>query len=113
MRLTIATFSSLLLFTSAHANELWNCQITDGSGNESMLVTFEVRGKKLIQKWEDGTASDYDVAQNNKYGLVGLFSMSEIAHDETEPTVGASTVVINRTTKEVWMSTVIAGELSF
>ena len=78
-----------------------------------MLVTFEVRGKKLIQKWEDGVASDYDVAQNNKYGLVGLFSMSKIAPDETEPTIGASAVVINKTTKEVWLSTVIAGELSF
>jgi len=113
MRLAVATFSSLLLVTSAHANELWSCQITDDLGNEPMLVTFEVRGKKLIQKWAAGTESEYDVAQNNKYGLVGLFSMSKIAPDETEPTIGASAVVINKTTKEVWLSTVIAGELSF
>ena len=45
--------------------------------------------------------------------LVGLFSMSEIAPAETKPTVGASAVAINKNTNEVWMSTVIAGELSF
>jgi hypothetical protein len=54
MRLTIAAFSSFLLVTSAHANELWSCQLADDSGNEAMRVTFEVREKKLIQKWEAG-----------------------------------------------------------
>jgi len=39
--------------------------------------------------------------------------MSEIAPAETKPTVGASAVAINKNTNEVWMSTVIAGELSF
>jgi len=69
MRLTIAAFSSFLLVTSAHANELWRCQLADDLGNEAMRVTFEVRGKKLIQKWEAGIESDYDVAQNNEYGF--------------------------------------------
>jgi len=109
----IAVFSSFLLVTPAHANELWSCQLADDLGNDAMHVTFEVRGKKLVQKWEVGVESDYDVAQNNQYGLVGLFSMSEIVPAETEPTVGASAVAINKNTKEVWMSTVIAGELSF
>jgi hypothetical protein len=75
----IAVFSSFLLVSSAHANELWSCQLADDLGNEAMRVSFEVRGKKLIQRWEAGIESDYDVAQNNQYGLVGLFSMSEIA----------------------------------
>ena len=105
--LTIATFSSLLLVISAHANELWSCKLANDSGTEAMLVAFEVRGKKLIQKWEAGIDLDYDVAQNNTYGLVGLFSMSEIAPAETEPTVGARAVVINKTTKGVWVSTVL------
>jgi hypothetical protein len=109
----IAVFSSCLLVTPAHANELWSCQLADDLGNDAMRVTFEVRGKKLVQKWEAGIESDYDVAQNNEYGLVGLFSMSEIAPAETKPTVGASAVAINKNTNEVWMSTVIAGELSF
>ena len=109
----IAVFFSFLLAISAHANELWSCQLADDLGNDAMRVTFEVSGKKLIQRWEAGIESDFDVAQNNQYGLVGLFSMSEIAPGETKPTVGASAVAINKNTKQVWMSTIIAGELSF
>jgi len=78
-----------------------------------MLVTFEVRGKELIERFETGIEATYDVTQNNKYGLVASSSISAIEPNETEPTIAASAVVINRAKKEVWLSFITSGRQSF
>lgn len=109
-RATAITFGMSLIATGVQANELWSCHIISKAAKQPMLMTFEVKGNELIQTWTTGIKSNYDIAQNNVYGLVGLSSISAIEHDQTEPTVGASAVVIQKSKKEVWVTTAIAGQ---
>ena len=109
MRRAAALLALLLPVTAAHANELWSCNVTSGPNDKPLLVTFEVRDNKLIQKWLSGSASDYDIAQNNDYGIVALSSISALEPGHSKPTVGARVVAISKTTKEVWLGAVPVG----
>jgi hypothetical protein len=107
--LVIAAWLVISITNNVDANELWSCYVAKPSSKEPMLFSIEAKGREMIQTWASGTTARYSIAQNNRYGLVGFSSISEIEAGEVEPTVGASTVVINRSNKEIWLSTAIAG----
>ena len=72
-------------------------------------IRFQVAGTRLIEgQFQDG----YRILQNNEYGLVATFAISEVEKDQQQPTVGAFTVVINKGTGEFWLATVMAGQSS-
>ena len=106
----IAFMLATFMVSSAGATELWSCYVTTQSANEPMLVSLEAAGRRLIQTWASGTKHHYEIVRDNRYGLVAVSSISEIETGQTAPTVGVSAVVINRTSREVWLSTVIAGQ---
>jgi hypothetical protein len=54
----------------------------------------------------------YRILRNNEYGLVAAFAIAQIEKDQQQPTVGAFTVVIDKGTGEVWLSTIMAGQSS-
>ncbi len=54
--------------------------------------------------------SQFQVLQNNKYGLVGVSSISEIEPNQTSPTVGPMTIIIGKQTKEFWLTSAIVGQ---
>lgn len=74
-----------------------------------LCIRFQVAGTRLIEgQFQDG----YRILQNNEYGLVATFAISEVEKDQQQPTVGAFTVVINKGTGEFWLATVMAGQSS-
>jgi hypothetical protein len=42
----------------------------------------------------------YRLLQNNEYGLVATYAFSRIENGQVKPTVGASTIIINKATEE-------------
>ena len=72
-------------------------------------MRLQVSGERLIEaRFQDG----YRILRNNEYGLVAAFAIAQIEKDQQQPTVGAFTVVIDKGTGEVWLSTIMAGQSS-
>jgi hypothetical protein len=110
MRLVIAFALAGFIVSGAGATELWSCHVTTQSVNEPILLSLEVTGRRLIQTWASGIKHRYEIVRDNRYGLVAFSSISEIEAGQTGPTVGVSAVVISRTSREIWLSTVVAGQ---
>jgi hypothetical protein len=105
MRALIAAAGIVATATSAQA-ETWTCTfVTDGS-NEALLFHFQVSATELIEPKYDG---HYQILQNNSYGLVATEAISKIEEGQQKPTVGASTVIIDKATGEFLWGTFIAG----
>jgi hypothetical protein len=104
-------FPAILLLISVvpARGQIWNCGLTMASDREPTLFTLEVRDKKLIQTLASGTKITYEIAQNNLYGLVAVSTISAIEAGQTKPTVGVSGIVIDRATKEFWITAIVAG----
>jgi hypothetical protein len=75
-----------------------------------VLHRFQVSPPDLI---ETESNDRYRLLQNNGYGLVATEAISAIEEGQQKPTVGASTIIINKGTGEFWWGTMIAGQAAF
>jgi hypothetical protein len=90
---------------SAGAAETWTCTYT--ADNQTTIKRFEVSPPNLI---DVQFHLSYQIEKNNEYGLVATSSISEIERDQKLPTVGAASIVINKTTGEFWWVAAITGQ---
>ena len=110
MKYLIVAITLLAYATPAAAErwiERWACTYVDLVG-KPVLLSFELSPPELVE-----TAlfhEHYRILQNNDYGVVAASSISIIHPGDTQPTVGAVTVVINKGTGEFWLATTIAGQ---
>ena len=77
--------------------EAWTCTYMMEGLKEPFLQRFLVAGNDLI---DPKTTDHYSLLQNNEYGLVATNAFAEILRSEAGPTVGAFTIIINKTTGE-------------
>jgi len=94
----------------ARAGETWVCTFVPSFSKVPMLVSYRVERDRITQIWPSGEESQFQLLQNNKYGLIGVSSISEIEANQRSPTVGAMTVLIGKQTKEFWLTSVIVGQ---
>jgi hypothetical protein len=98
----------LCLFAQeAHADETWTCTFTPSFLKQPMSVTYHLVNNNLTQISPTGMSSGFQLMQNNQYGLVAISPIAEIEQDQTTPTVGAITVVIEKQTGKFWLSTIV------
>jgi hypothetical protein len=99
-----------LVFVVAAASkaqaEAWTCTGVMEGLKEAFLRRFVVLKTEVI---EAKTNEHYWLLQNNEYGLIATSSISEIEQGQDKPTVGASTIVIDKTTNEFRWETIIMG----
>lgn len=110
-RLAIVTFIILAAWQpAARADEIWACTFVSKISKAPILIGYKVIGDELLETFGSGTQDRFKLLQNNRYGLVGVSSISEIEPGQTRPTVGGSMVVIDRVTREFWFATTITGQ---
>lgn len=103
--LTVAA-AFLCVTTTSAAAEAWTCSYM-GQDHEASLTRFEVSPPDLV---ETEFQKHYRILENNDYGLVAASSISQIEKGDKTPTVGVTTVVINKGTGEFWLSIILAGQ---
>ena len=91
---------------SAAKAEAWTCTYVMDGSKEASLHQFEVSPPDLVERQSN---EHYLLLQNNEFGLVATSAISAIEQGQQKPTVGASTVVINKQTGDFWWGTLIAG----
>ena len=104
MRIIAALVFVVAAASNAQA-EAWTCTGVM-EGFKEAFRRFVVLKTEVI---EAKTNEHYRLLQNNEYGLVATSSISEIEQGQDKPTVGASTVVIDKTTNEFRWETIIMG----
>ena len=58
-----------------------------------MIVRYRQEGELLMEdKWKER----YQILQNNQFGLIAIWSISEIEGGNAEPSIRARTLVINK-----------------
>jgi hypothetical protein len=100
----VRIIAALVFVVAAASNaqaEAWTCTGVMDGFKEAFLRRFVVLKTEVIEH--------YRLLQNNEYGLVATSSISEIGQGQDKPTVGASTVVIDKTTNEFRWETIIMG----
>jgi hypothetical protein len=113
MMKSLALACAVLFFaTAANANEVWTCSYAPLSSQsvtaEPKFLRFELSPDGLI---ETTHGDHYRVVENNVYGLIATLPISTIEQGKNTPTVGATTVVINRGTQEFWLAKGYPGQL--
>jgi hypothetical protein len=58
----------------------------------------------------DTWREEYQILQNNQFGIVASMSLSKIERDNTSPSIGARTLVINKRTGEFLWSNLFLDE---
>ena len=105
MRIIAALVFVVAAASNAQA-EAWTCTGVMEGFKEAFTRRFVVLKTEVI---EAKTNEHYWLLQNNEYGLIATSSISEIEQGQDKPTVGASTVVIDKTTNEFRWETIIMG----
>jgi hypothetical protein len=88
----------------------WNCTFTSPVTKEQLSATYRIEKGDIVQTWRNGMNTTFHIVENNKYGLIGIASMSEMEAGKTTPTVGAMTVVIDKGNKKFWLSSEVNGQ---
>jgi hypothetical protein len=91
------------------AAELWSCYVSNSTIGAPLLVTHEVRGQEIFQRWSWGTEYRFRITDNNIFGLIGIHPIITGDAAQTNPTVGLAAVVLDKSRKEVWFSSIIVG----
>jgi hypothetical protein len=78
-------------------SETWTCTHTSATDNQPTITRFEVSPPDLI---EAKFRRIYRIEINNDYGIVATSSISRIEQGHKDPTVGAVSIVINKTNGE-------------
>jgi hypothetical protein len=107
MRTFLTATCLWLVAQQASADETWTCTFASSFLKQPMSVTYHLVNANLTQISSTGVSSNLQIMQNNQYGLVAISPISGIEQDQTTPTVGAITVVIEKQTKKFWLSTIV------
>jgi hypothetical protein len=105
----VARIIATLLFVVGAANgawaEAWTCTYMIEGLKEPLLNRFLILGNELV---EAKTNDHYRLLQNNEYGLVATYAISEIEEGQKKPSVGVIAIIINKTTGEfMWENAII------
>jgi hypothetical protein len=84
------------------AQEIWTCTYPGLSqGRRPVIVRYRQEDEFLMEdKWKER----YQILQNNQFGLIAIWSISEIEGGNAEPSIGARTLVINKSSGEFLFS---------
>jgi len=103
--LTVAAAFLCVTTATSAASETWTCSYV-GQGNEADIMRFEVSPPDII---ENVYKKRYPILENNDYGLVAASPISQTEKGDKAPTVGVTTLVINKGTGEFWLSIILTG----
>ena len=110
-RRIFAAVTFFAFVASAHAaetwTETWTCSHSSTSDNRPAIIRFEVSPPNLI---ETNFHQTYHIDKNNDYGIVATSSISEIEKGHKDPSVGAVSIIINKSTGEFLWISAIAGQ---
>jgi hypothetical protein len=98
---------AFLAYVSLARAETWTCTFTL-TGN-TYFMRFDVSPPDLVET-AMVSGHRYRIVQNNAFGIIATRPIAEVRASETNPTVGANTVVIAKQTGEFWHATMIAGQ---
>jgi hypothetical protein len=105
MILTLAISRAAALSATARADDIWTCAYAYQGG--TLMEEYAVSDHRLIVR--SGVKSigpfDYQILQDNEYGIVAVSSISAIEQGQTQPTIGAVSIVINKRTFEALWTT--------
>lgn len=96
---------ALCCATIANAEEMWTCSYAPLSSQsvttDPKFLRFQLSPDGLVETTQ---AHHFQIVENNDYGLIATRPISTIEQGQSTPTVGATTVVINRGTQEFWLA---------
>lgn len=94
----------------AYADEIWTCTLAADYQSPAPL-NFRMTKDHLIETAAGGTKTPYELILNNEYAVVGILPVNNLTV-ATPPAVGVISVVIDRHTRQFWISTVATGKWS-
>ena len=104
----VAFFACATLAYAAETwTETWTCTHSSTSDNRPAIIRFEVSPPNLI---EANFHQTYHIEKNNDYGIIATSSISEIEKGHKDPSVGAVSIIINKTTGDFLWVSAIAGQ---
>jgi hypothetical protein len=75
---------------TAFAAQSWDCSFRDT--NQTQIITkYTLNGDFLV----DNKGIKYQVLKNNDYSIIAVSSVSEMGPADTQPSIGATTIIIN------------------
>ena len=95
---------------AAHAAEVWRCAYTGSLSNSIVLVQYSAMGNDLIQSSAASAPKNFRIVQDNQFGVIGIIAIAAQMPGEQQPTVSATTVVIEKSTGDFWLTTTIGGQ---
>jgi hypothetical protein len=96
---------------AAFAQSVWTCTWPGyGNGGKPVIGRFRVVGNDVV---DDEWQLHYKILQNNTYGLVAAWSISEIEPNRRYPSVGTFLIVIDKQTNVLKTSAVAIGEQNY
>jgi hypothetical protein len=96
---------------AAFAQSVWTCTWAGyGNGSKPVISRFRIVGGDVV---DDTFQQHYRILQNNTYGLVAAWSISEIEPNKRDPSVGAFLIVIDKQTNEFKTVTVTTREQNY
>jgi len=106
-KLLIVVVGVIFVGTAPARAEAWACTFNMLSSKEPVSRLFRLAPPyDLVDTVYD---DHYRVLQNNELGLIATRAISRIEQGEQKPTITASTVVIDKTTGEVWWDSLTTG----
>jgi len=97
-----------VLAQGALADDQWVCSFTPaGMQREPTLITYNVSGHDLTRVGSTGEASHFQILENDEFGLVGVLLTSTRQPNQTAQTIGLSTIVIDKKTKDFWQTAIL------
>jgi hypothetical protein len=102
--------AALVIFAASigplRADEAWACTYAAPIDGSPTLIRYRITGNDFI---ESNLKERFRILQNNQNGLVATSSIAEIAPDQDRPTVGATTLIIDKRTGAFLLSSENAG----
>ena len=90
----VTIFATLVLMPcAAFADQSWVCSYTNVD-QTPIITKYVLHDGFLTDDTKDGL--QYKVLQNNEYSIIATYSVSEIKPGHTEPSIGATTVIIGK-----------------
>jgi hypothetical protein len=91
--------AALIIFAASigplRADEAWTCTYAAPNDGSPTLIRYRITGNDFI---ESNLKERFQILQNNQDGLVATSSVAEIEPNQDRPTVGATTLIIDKRT---------------
>jgi hypothetical protein len=110
----IRTFTAILLvyltmpIAFVAAEEVWTCTYPGFSQDRRPVIArYREKDEFLV---DDEWNQQYRIMQNNQFGIVASWSISTIERNNSSPSIGARTIVIDKRSGELLWSNTLLGE---